>query len=96
VTLDAKGLSADRIADGRAWGWLRLSYLATPAYFAGLALAFFAQSSQQTVISLPPTFTWIPLSLISQSHTGHFFVFIAYLLGFEVTIRVTAILRARS
>jgi hypothetical protein len=56
-------------------------------------LAFFAQSSQQTVISLLPTSTWIPPSLISQSHTGHFFVFMAYLLGLEVTIRVAAILR---
>src|SRR5262249_45697659 len=35
-----------------------------------------AQSSQQTVISLPATLTLIPPSLISQSHTGHFFVFI--------------------
>src|SRR5262245_10835207 len=70
------------------------AYLAAPAYFAGLALAFFAQSSQQTVISVPPTFTGIPPSLISQSHTGHFFVFMAYLPGFELTIRVTAMLQA--
>jgi hypothetical protein len=69
----------------------RPGHLAAPAYFAGLALAFFAQSSQQTVISLPPTFTWIPPSLISQSHTGHFFVFMAYLHGFELIIRVVAI-----
>lgn len=44
-------------------------------YFAGVSSAFFAQSSQQTVISLPPTLTLIPPSLMSQSHTGHFFVF---------------------
>jgi hypothetical protein len=39
-------------------------------------IAFLAQSSQQTVISFSPTLTLIPPSVISQSHTGHFFVFI--------------------
>ena len=43
--------------------------------FAALSIAFLAQSSQQTVISLSPTLTLIPPSVISQSHTGHFFVF---------------------
>ena len=51
------------------------NHLAAPAYFAGSAFAFLAQSSQQTTISLPPTFTLIPSSLMSQSHTGHFLVF---------------------
>src|SRR5262249_80472 len=50
-------------------------YLAAAPYFAGLSFAFFAQSSQQTVVSLPPTFTLIPSAWIFQSHTGHFFVF---------------------
>jgi hypothetical protein len=40
--------------------------------FSYLAIASFAQSSQQTVISFPPTVTLTPPSLISQSHTGHF------------------------
>src|SRR5262249_37447048 len=43
--------------------------------FAGFSSAFFAQSSQQTAISSLPTLTLIPPSLMSQSHTGHFFVF---------------------
>src|SRR5262245_23729024 len=42
------------------------------AYLEGSAFAAFTQSSQQTVISLPPTLTLIPPSLISQSQTGHF------------------------
>src|SRR2546426_12830373 len=53
-------------------------YLAAPAYFAGLFFAFCAQLLQQTVISWPPTLTLIPPSLISQSHTGHFFAFMRY------------------
>ena len=44
------------------------------AYFAALSIAFMAPSSQQTVISLPPTLTLIPPSVISQSQTGHFIV----------------------
>src|SRR5262249_33993739 len=50
-------------------------YSVASVYFAGFSSAFFAQSSQQTVISLPPTLTLIPPSLMSQSHTGHFLVF---------------------
>src|SRR5262245_9386183 len=61
---------ADRVAA------LIVGYAVAPAYFAGFSSAFFAQSSQQTVISLPPTLTLIPPSLMSQSHTGHFVVFI--------------------
>src|SRR5262245_37442541 len=51
------------------WGYFPLV-----TNFVGLSLAFMAQSSQQTVISLPATFTLMPPPLISQSHTGHFFV----------------------
>src|SRR5262245_48223733 len=50
-------------------------YSVASSYFAGISSTFFAQSSQQTMISLPPTLTLIPPSLMSQSHTGHFFVF---------------------
>src|SRR5262249_51316367 len=46
-----------------------------PPYFSGSSRALSAQSSQQTVISLPPTVTFLPPSLISQSHTGHFSTF---------------------
>lgn len=41
-------------------------------YLAGSSFAFAAHSSQQTVISRPPTFTFRPPSFMSQSHTGHF------------------------
>ena len=51
------------------------SHLVAPAYLLGLSFAFLAQSSQQTVICLVPTFTLIPPSLISQSHTGHLLTF---------------------
>jgi hypothetical protein len=51
-------------------------YSIAPLDFAGLSPAFFAQSSQQTVTSLSPTFTLIPPSLISQVQMGHFFVVI--------------------
>src|SRR5258708_10894148 len=40
--------------------------------YTASALAFSTQSSQQTVISFPPTVTVIPPSVISQSQTGHF------------------------
>src|ERR1700678_824893 len=46
------------------------SHLAEPVYFAGSALAFLAQSSQQTMSSSPPTFTLMPASLMSQSQLG--------------------------
>jgi hypothetical protein len=58
------------------------------AYFAGLSSAFVAQSSQQTVISLPPTLTLIPPSLMSQSQTGHFFVFIK--ISFNLSLSLAA------
>jgi len=45
-------------------------------YFSEFSFAFFAQSSQQTVVSLPSTVILMPSSWISQSHTGHFMVFI--------------------
>jgi hypothetical protein len=48
-----------------------------------LAIASLAQSSQQTVISLPPTVTFTPPSVISQSQTGHFDVAIVNLRLFE-------------
>src|SRR5262249_41428715 len=47
-----------------------------PRYFAGLALTFSAQSSQQTTTLRSRTFTVLPSSLISPSHTGHFFVLV--------------------
>jgi len=43
-----------------------------PAAASCLAIASVAQSSQQTVISLPATVTFTPPSVISQSQTGHF------------------------
>jgi len=43
-----------------------------------LAIASVAHSSQQTVISVPPTVTLTPPSLISQSQTGHFDVAISF------------------
>ncbi len=50
-------------------------------YFAScFAIASFAQSSQQTVISFPPTVTLTPPSVISQSHTGHLELATIYLL----------------
>ena len=52
-------------------------YFPASAYFDGFSSAVLAQSSQHTVISLPPTLTLIPPSLMSQSHTGHFAVFIS-------------------
>src|SRR5262245_17611266 len=58
-------------------------YSVASVYFAGFSSAFFAQSSQQTVISLPPALTLIPPSLMSQSHTGHLVVFIACPFCFE-------------
>src|SRR5262245_1554570 len=50
-------------------------HLAALAGLAAASFAFLAQSSQQTTITLPPTLTWMPPSLISQSHTGHFVEF---------------------
>ena len=47
--------------------------------FSGAVFTFAAQSSQQTVTTAPEgSFTSLPLSLISQSHTEHFFVFIRF------------------
>ena len=48
------------------------------AYFAGLSRTLSAQSLQHTTMVLPLTFTDAPLSLISQSHTGHFFAGMIY------------------
>lgn len=45
-------------------------------YFAGSAFTFPAQSSQQTItITRSSSWTFLPPSLISQSHTGHLSVF---------------------
>src|ERR1700752_2030051 len=73
-----------RTQGGRILDW---GYSGAPSYFAGSSSAFFAQSSQQTVISLPATLTLIPPSLMSQSHTGHLLVFIVYLLGKQLVTR---------
>lgn len=71
------GVRSERRITGRHWGALLWRAYLRGVNFSGAAFALAAQSSQQTTTTAPEgSLSSLPASLISQSQTGHFFVFI--------------------